>query len=99
MTTITTTSINAANLSVALGSAIAALTSLDAEKLEKIEGDVSGLIAADGVSQLSATPVEMQEIIARHRLLGTLLASTSLNLNILERLHNRNSLGETSWVR
>ena len=102
MTAMTTTNRSvpgAVDLSAALDSAIAALTSLDAEKLEKIEGEVSGLLAMDGGPQLMASPVELQEIVARHHLLGTLLANTSLNLNILERLHSRNSLGETSWGR
>ena len=106
-TPITTTTANvtrAGDLHAALESALAALTRFDADKLEEIEGKVSAFLAgndprtlfpADDAERLT----NLDQILANHRLLGTLLASTSLNLNVLQRLHNRNSLGETSWVR
>ena len=94
----------ASDLSAALDAAIAALTRLDADRLEEIEGMVSqSLLQIDPktlfASGESEGQVALEEIHASHRLLGTLLASTNLNLNILERLHSRNTMGDTSWVR
>jgi hypothetical protein len=97
MSVMTTTT---GDLNAALEEAIAALTHFDADKLEEIEGKVSALIAGNDASRLLASEnASLDQVIANHRLLGTLLASTSLNLNVLERLHNRNAMGETSWVR
>ncbi len=103
-TTTTATVTKASDLNAALENAIAALTRFDADKLEAIEGTVSAFFASNDFRTLfPAEDAERQSnldrIVANHRLLGTLLASTSLNLNVLERLHSRNSIGETSWVR
>ena len=107
MTATTTTTANvtrASDLTAALESALAALTHFDANTLEEIEGKVSAFLAANNLRALfppedAERQANLDRIIANHRLLGTLLASTSLNLNVLQRLYNRNSLGETSWVR
>ena len=87
-------------LAQALDEAIAALTSLDAPRLEGIESTVSGML--DGVNAqtfFGSIETELPEITARHRLLGSLVASTELNLAVLQRLHARIATGEAAWVR
>lgn len=104
MTTADANEMKAGDLNAALGSAIAALTRFDADKLEEIEKSVSTMLASKNPGTLfpandSQRQANLDEIVAKHRLLGSLLASTNLNLNVLERLHSRNSMGEVSWVR
>ena len=92
----------ASDLSAALDNAIDALTSLDADKLEELERMVTASLAEADQRTLFAEngnerEAQLDKIQASHRLLGTLLASTSLNLNVLERLHSRNSIGDATW--
>ncbi len=103
-TTANAKGMTASELNASLGGAIAALTHFDAEKLEELEGRASAMLASGDFRTLfpagdAERQADLDEIVAKHRLLGSLLASTSLNLNVLERLHSRNAVGEVSWVR
>ena len=103
-TTKNATERKAAELNEALSSAVDALTHFDAERLEEIEGRVSALLRSNEASPLfpaadAGRQANLDQIVANHRLLGSLLASTSLNLNVLQRLQQRNATGEVSWVR
>ena len=86
-----------------LEDAFAALTLLDATKLEALEDRVAELIADGGrtifASDQTERQAELREVTSRHRLLGKLLATTELNLGVLGRLHNRHAIGDSAWAR
>lgn len=92
------------SLAAALDQAIAALTQLDCERLERIEQEMLSAIAArEQISFLAGDGSERErqigEIRARQRLLGRLLESTSLNLQVLDRLSERSFSGSHAWAR
>jgi len=86
-----------------LEDAVHSLTALDAERLEKLERELSTAIAT-GADSLFAERDARQEdalraVMATHRLLGSLLESTTINLNILETLRSRTGTGDGRWGR
>lgn len=94
-------------VSGALDEAIAALAVLDADRLEEITSGVAAMVAGRPaieageamVSARGAREEDLREVMARHRLLGHLLESTGLSLNVLQGLRRRGSLGGDLWVR
>jgi hypothetical protein len=83
-----------------LEDAVHSLTTLDAERLERLERELS---AADTNSLFAVRETRQDDalraVVATHRLLGTLLESTSMNLNVLEALRRRNHPGDGRWGR
>lgn len=94
-------------VSIALDEAIAALATLDADRLEAITANVAAMVAsrplieatAGVMADRAAREEDLREVMARHRLLGHLLETTSLNLSVLQGLRRRNSIGGDLWVR
>ena len=94
-------------VSGALDEAIAALAVLDADRLEEITASVTAMIAVRSTVEVSEAIVasrgareeDLREVMARQRLLGHLLESTGLSLNVLQGLRRRGSLGGDLWVR
>ena len=96
--------LTAGSLAAALDEAIGALTALDAERLESIECEMLATVAArEQLSFLAADRAERErqvdEVRVRQHLLARLLESTSLNLQVLQRLGRRSCSGGDAWVR
>lgn len=79
------------------------LTALDAERLEKIERELSAGLSGNPASLFAQRDARQDEalraVVATHRLLGSLLASTAINLNVLQGLRDRNGMGDGRWGR
>jgi hypothetical protein len=94
-------------VSGALDEAIAALAVLDADRLEEITANVTAVLAGrpaiEAAERMAASrgarEEDLREVLARQRLLGHLLESTSVNLNVLQGLRRRNGIGGDLWVR
>jgi hypothetical protein len=86
-----------------LNEAVDGLTALDAERLEKIEEELTTATTSNSESLFAEREARsddaLRSVMATHRLLGTLLASTAVNVSVLERLRRRNDLGDTRWGR
>jgi hypothetical protein len=70
-----------------LDEAIQALTVLDLDKLERLEERVASLVASNDVCRSDG----LNTILAKKRLLAMILQNCRSNLNVLNRLHGRNT--------
>jgi hypothetical protein len=90
-------------LALVLHDTIDGLTALDAERLEKLERELAAEAAAGSDSLFAERDARKEDalrvVMATHRLLGSLLASTAVNLSVLEGLRRRNDLGDGRWGR
>jgi len=86
-----------------LQEAVDGLTALDAERLEKIERELSAGLSSGAGSLFAERHARQDEalraVMATHRLLGSLLASTEMNLGVLEGLRRRSDTGDGRWAR
>ncbi len=85
-----------------LHEAVDGLAALDAERLERIERELSAETRG-GESLFAERDARKEDalraVVATHRLLGSLLASTAVNLKVLEGLRSRNDAGDGRWGR
>lgn len=86
-----------------LRNAVDGLTTFDADRLETIERELTNETAG-GTEALfagrdAAKDDALRAVMATHRLLGSLLASTAVNLSVLEGLRRRNDVGDGRWAR
>ena len=86
-----------------LRNAVDGLTTLDADRLETIERELTAETAGGTGSLFAERDAHQEEalraVMATHRLLGSLLASTAVNLSVLEGLRHRNDVGDGRWAR
>lgn len=86
-----------------LRNAVDGLTTFDADRLEAIERELTAETAGEAGSLFAERDARKEEalraVMATHRLLGSLLASTAVNLSVLEGLRRRNDVGDGRWAR
>ena len=78
-------------LAVELAETAAALTMLDADRLEAIERRVSAVTA----TQLAATPAMLPQLLEQHTMLGQMVEATAANLKVLVSVLNLEMCMET----
>jgi hypothetical protein len=97
--------ITAERLAGVLEEAVHSLAALDADCLEKLERELSTETTDSLFIGRDARHGDaIRAVMATHRLLGSLLQSTKMNLNVLHTLRRRNApghndTGDGQWVR
>ncbi len=85
-----------------LEDAVEGLTALDAERLERLERELSAEVS-HGDSLFAERDARkgdaLRAVMATHRLLGSLLESTAVNLSVLDGIRRRTDLGDGRWGR